>query len=132
MKPFLQRSSHWMCSVKVVFLKISQESACIGVSFNKVARQKAYNFIKRRLDHRCFPVKFAKFLKLVSAIFYQIFISHQMIVLQNPHTGIPGLWMQELDAGLWTLDSGRRTLDAGSWTLDTVVDCCRTESEPSY
>ena len=23
------------------------------------------------------------------------------------HTGIPGLWTQELDAGLWTLDTGR-------------------------
>ena len=28
------------------------------------------------------------------------------------HTGIPGLWTQELDAGLWTLDPGRWTLDA--------------------
>ena len=34
------------------------------------------------------------------------------------HTGIPGLWTQELDAGLWTLDAGRWTLDAGRWTLD--------------
>ena len=62
------------------------------------------------------------------------------------HTGISGLWTQELDAGLWTLGSGRWTLDAGLWmldsgcwtldygvwTLDTVVDCCRTESEPSF
>ena len=37
-----------------------------------------------------------------------------------------------LDAGLWTLNSGRWTLDAGLWTLATVVDCCRTESEPSF
>ena len=35
------------------------------------------------------------------------------------HTGIPGLWTQELDAGLWTLDSGRWTLDAGLWMLDS-------------
>ena len=27
------------------------------------------------------------------------------------------LWTQELDAGLWTLVSGRWTLDAGLWTL---------------
>ena len=33
------------------------------------------------------------------------------------HTGIPGLWMQELDFGLWTLDSGCWTLDAGLWML---------------
>ena len=41
------------------------------------------------------------------------------------HTGIPGLWTQELDAGPqtldtgpWTLDSGRQTLNPGRWTLD--------------
>ena len=28
---------------------------------NKVAGLKAWNFIKKRLQHRCFPVKFAKF-----------------------------------------------------------------------
>ena len=33
------------------------------------------------------------------------------------HTGIPGLWTQELDVGLWTLDSERWTLDAVLWTL---------------
>ena len=37
-----------------------------------------------------------------------------------------------LDSGRWTLDSGLWTLDSGLWTLDTVVDCCRTESEPSF
>ena len=35
------------------------------------------------------------------------------------HTGIPGLWTQVLDAGLWTLDSGLWTLDSGRWTLDS-------------
>ena len=30
------------------------------------------------------------------------------------HTGIPGLWTQELDAGLWTLGSGRWMLHLGS------------------
>ena len=34
-------------------------------------------------------------------------------------TGIPGLWTQELDAGLCTLDSGRWTLDTEPWTLDS-------------
>ena len=44
------------CSLKQMFLKISQisqESTRAGVSF--------YNFIKKRLQHRCFPVKFVKF-----------------------------------------------------------------------
>ena len=47
----------------------------------------------------------------------------------NGHTGIPGVWTQVLDAGLWTLgsglwtlDSGRWTLNAGPWTLDTTLD----------
>ena len=69
------------------------------------------------------------------------------------HTGTPKLWTQALNAGLWTLDSGCwtrdtglwtlesgqwtldagcYTLDAGLWTLDTIVDCFRTESEPSF
>ena len=44
------------------------------------------------------------------------------------HTGIPGLWTQKLDAGLWTpdaelwtLDFGRWTLDAGFWTLNATL-----------
>ena len=35
------------------------------------------------------------------------------------HTGIPGLWTQELDAELWKLDSGCWTLNAGGWILDS-------------
>ena len=31
--------------------------------FNKVAGLKAYNFIKKRLQHRCFPVNIAKLLR---------------------------------------------------------------------
>ena len=31
--------------------------------FNKVAGWKAYNFIKKRLQHRCFPVNIAKIFK---------------------------------------------------------------------
>ena len=43
------------------------------------------------------------------------------------HTGIPGLWIQELDAGLWTVDSGLWTLDAdaGLWTLDSRYHALR-------
>ena len=42
-------------------------------------------------------------------------IIHVIIVR---YTGIPGLWTQELDTGLWMLEPGRWTLDAGRWTLD--------------
>ena len=41
--------------------QISQENICAEVSFNKVAGLKACNF-KNKLQHRCFPVKLAKFL----------------------------------------------------------------------
>ena len=57
------------CSVKKVFLEISQnsqENTCARVSFfHKVAglRPKACIFIKKRLWHRYFHVNFAKFLR---------------------------------------------------------------------
>ena len=50
------RSSHRRCSVKKVFLKISQnsqENTCDRVSF----------LIKLQVCHRCFPVNFVKFLR---------------------------------------------------------------------
>ena len=46
----------WRCSVKKVFLEISQnsqENTCARVSF----------ILKERLWHKCFPVNFAKFLR---------------------------------------------------------------------
>ena len=59
------RTSHWRYSVKKVYLKISQgsqENTCAGVFFNIVAGPEGYNFIKKRLQHKCFPVRFATFL----------------------------------------------------------------------
>ena len=59
------------CSVKKVFLEIShnlQENTCARVSFfNKVAglRPRVCTFIKKRLWHRYFHVKFAKFLRIL-------------------------------------------------------------------
>ena len=53
------RTSHRRCSVKKVFLKILQilqENTCAGVSFDK-------KFIKKRISHRFFPVKFTIFLR---------------------------------------------------------------------
>ena len=35
----------------------------LGPLCNKVASLQACNFIKKRLQHRCFPLKFAKFLR---------------------------------------------------------------------
>ena len=55
------------CSSDQVFLKfsqISQEKSSVGVSFQEnYLSEKVCNFIKKRLQHRCFPVKFSKFLR---------------------------------------------------------------------
>ena len=66
----LNRSSHQRCSVKKVFLEISQnslESTCAKDSFltkfffNKVTGLRPATLLKKSLWHRCFPVNFAKF-----------------------------------------------------------------------
>ena len=57
------RSSHQRYSVKKMFLKISNftEYTCDGVFFNRVAGLP--NFLKKRLQHKCFPVKYVKLLR---------------------------------------------------------------------
>ena len=61
------RSNHHRCSIKKVFLEISQNSqeyTCARVSFfNKVAGLRPGNLFKKRLWHRCFPVNFVKLLR---------------------------------------------------------------------
>ena len=52
------------------------------------------------------------------AYFVCLHFSRKPLPNKNRHTGIPGLWTQELGAGLWTLDSGSWTLDSERWTLD--------------
>ena len=50
--------------------------------------------------------------KILTTCYFLISKSHIMEDILEGHTGIAGLWTQELDAGLCTLDSGRWTLDA--------------------
>ena len=50
-----------MCSAK--FVKFHRKAPVLESLFNKVIGLKACNVIKRRLQHRCFPVNFQKFLK---------------------------------------------------------------------
>ena len=45
--------------------------------FNKYAGLKACNFIEKRLQHRCFPLKFAKFLRT------PLFTEHIRLLLWN-------------------------------------------------
>ena len=54
------------CSVKNMFLKISQNSqknSCVRVFFNKVAVLRSATLLKKRLWHRCSLVSFARFLR---------------------------------------------------------------------
>ena len=58
------KSSQQRC-IKKLLLKISQYSqknTCIGASFS-IELSKACNFIKKRLQHECFPVNHAKYLR---------------------------------------------------------------------
>ena len=45
------------------FCKFHRKTLVLESPFNKVTGFQASNFIKKRLQHRCFPVKFAKFLR---------------------------------------------------------------------
>ena len=61
------RSSHWRCSMgKYVlrnFAKFTGKHLCQCRFFNKVAGLRPATLLKKRLWHRCFPEKFAKFLR---------------------------------------------------------------------
>ena len=49
-----------------MFLKLSkipQEKICAGVYFKKVAGLTIWKSTKKRLQNRCFPMKFAKILR---------------------------------------------------------------------
>ena len=76
------------------------------------------NFSKFIAKHLCQSLFFDKVAGLRPAALLKKRLWHKFF----RHTGIPGLW---------TLNSRRWILDSGLWTLDTVVDCWRTESEPS-
>ena len=64
----LARSSHRRGSVKKI-RKFHRKALVLESLFNKVAGLQAFkvcSFIKKRLQHRCFPVKFATFLRAPS------------------------------------------------------------------
>ena len=45
------------------FTKFTGKHLCWSLFFNKVSGLEACNFIKKRLQHRCFPVNFVEFLR---------------------------------------------------------------------
>ena len=62
------RSSHWRCSKQNAVLKkfaiFSGKQLQWSLFFSKVVDLQGCNSIKKRLQHRCFSVKFAKFLRI--------------------------------------------------------------------
>ena len=75
---FLCRSSHWRCSAKGVlnnFANSTGKHLCWSLFLIKF--QDAPNFIKKRLQHRRFPVKFGKFLRvpIIKKICEQLLLS---------------------------------------------------------
>ena len=50
-------------SVLKNFAKFHRKTSVLKSLFNKIPCLQACNFIKKRLQHSCFPVKFAKFLR---------------------------------------------------------------------
>ena len=60
------KSSHRRCSIKNLFFKIlciHRKTLVLEPLFNKVAGLHACSFIKKRLQHRCFPMNTARFLR---------------------------------------------------------------------
>ena len=74
----IYRSGRLQVFFKINVLKkftIHRKSPVLEFLFNKVAGLKAYNFMKKRLRHRCFPVNIVKLLWTFSKI-YRNFIEH--------------------------------------------------------
>ena len=61
------RSSHWMYSVKISVLKnfekFTDKHLFRNFLFNKIATLRPATLLKKTLQHSCFPVNFAEFLK---------------------------------------------------------------------
>ena len=99
------KSNHRRCSVKKVFLKISQNSRlCHSPFFNKVADLKSANLLKRRLWHSWFIVNFASFLRtpilqntsgrllvLNTHLYLNIVLKFHVYLPHYRHTGKTGL-----------------------------------------
>ena len=60
---WIYRSSHQRCSMKN-FAKFTGKHPCQSLFFNKVTGLRPATLFKKSLWHRCFPVNFAKFLRV--------------------------------------------------------------------
>ena len=63
----MHRSSHLGCSMKKGVLKnfvnFTGKNLCQGLFFNKVVGLRPAILLEKEIWHRCFPVKFTKFLR---------------------------------------------------------------------
>ena len=57
------RRSHQRCYIEKVVLNIHRKKIVLESLFNRLASFKTCDFLKKRFQHRCFFVKFAKFLR---------------------------------------------------------------------
>ena len=61
------RSNHQRCSIQIGvlrnFTKFTGKHLCQSLFFNKVTGPRPATLLKKRLWHKCFPVKFTKFLR---------------------------------------------------------------------
>ena len=62
---FSFKSSYWRCKKEYPekFRKFHKKTPVLESHLYKAAGLKACNFIKKRIQYRCFPVKFEKFLR---------------------------------------------------------------------
>ena len=85
--------------ISKTFRKFYRKTFVFGPLFKKIAGLKAHNFIKKRLQHNCFPGKPAKFLRtpfftehlhwllLVTKI--KLRPKHDLWILRKNHTTTP-------------------------------------------
>ena len=65
------------------FANIYREATVLESLFNEYVLLKACNFIKKRLQHGCFPVKFAKVLRTSGGYFWKYLMNSLFIPFEN-------------------------------------------------
>ena len=75
--------------VLINFTKFTGKHLCWSLFLSKSPGLEAFNFIKKRLQHRCFPVNFVKFIKTPilkniykrSVNLFRVFLYHDFLTL---------------------------------------------------
>ena len=88
------RSSHQMCSIEKAVLKnfaiYTGKTPVLESSFNRLVGFKTCNFLKKRLQHRCFLVNIAKFLRtlILMTICEQLLLQFLLLTVNNSSQGL--------------------------------------------